>query len=282
MFLDKANRETVELPDSLLDEFAANCRAALKKQFMDKRNERFTVRMSNIGRPLCTLQMEQAGTPAEQPSVFHKMKMLTGDVIEAGAIAIMRAAGVNVEETQGAVSLPVEGVTIQGTYDVKIDGKIYDIKSASAYAFSNKFGEDGFNNLRREDSFGYIAQGFGYAEAAGVPFGGWIAVDKTTGEWSVASTPNSDTEYEAARKDALDTIAKNVRALSSPTPFTRCFEDVPETYYKKPTGNRTLGFNCEYCAFKQACWPDMKVMSDLNSKGQSPKIKYYTHIEKGN
>ena len=281
MFLDKANRETVELPDSLLDEFAANCRAALKKQFSDKRNENFTIRMSNIGRPLCTLQMEQAGTPAEVPSTFHKMKMLMGDLIENAAIAIMRASGVNIEAVSQPVSLDIAGITIQGTYDVKIDGRIYDIKSASPYSFSHKFAEGSFPQLLADDSFGYVAQGFGYAEADKSPFGGWIAVDKVSGEWSVSLVPDG-TEYEVARRNALDKISQNVSALTSNVPFARCFEDVPETYYKKSTGNKVLGFNCEYCAFKQACWPDMKVMSDLNSKGQSPKIKYYTHIEKGN
>lgn len=280
-FLDRANRETVELSDELLDEFAASCRAALKKQFNDKRNERFTIRMSNIGRPLCQLQMEAAGTDAEVPSYSHKMKMLIGDMIEAAAITIMRAADVNVEKTQGAVHLQVEDVTIQGTYDVKIDGQIYDIKSASSYAFAHKFGEDGFRNLCSDDSFGYVAQGFGYAEADGARFGGWIAIDKSTGEWSVASVPSDQSEYEEARRDALDTITQNVKALSNGAEFKRCFTDVNELYYGKPTGNKVLPFSCEYCAFKSACWKSLKTLPKLSSKGQFPKLVNYTYIDKG-
>lgn len=279
-FLDRANRGTVELSDELLDEFAASCRAALKKQFNDKRNERFTIRMSNIGRPLCQLQMEAAGTDAEVPSYSHKMKMLIGDMIESAAVVIMKAAGIKVEAESQPVSLDIAGVTINGTYDVKIDGKIYDIKSASPYSFSHKFGEGGFSNLLADDSFGYVAQGFGYAEADNGKFAGWIAVDKVSGEWSVCDVPDGP-EYESARRSALDKIRTNVTALTQNEPFSRCFTDIDEVYYNKPTGHKILPFNCDYCPFKKACWPDMQTMPKLNSKGQFPKLVNYTYIDKG-
>lgn len=278
-FLDKANRGPVEVSDEILDEFAANCRAALKRQFADKRNEKFTIRMSNIGRPLCVLQQEQSGVAGEVPSPWHKSKMLTGDVIEASAIAIMRLAGVNVEAVSQPVSLDIGGITIDGTYDTKIGGAIYDVKSASPYAFANKFSEGSFPSMVADDAFGYVAQGFGYAEADTSRFGGWIAVDKVTGEWSVSETPSDTTTYQAARAASLQKIADNVKALTEKTPFTRCFEEVDETYYGKPTGNKVLPFNCEYCAFKSTCWPHMKALPTLGSKASNPKIKYYTHIK---
>ena len=43
----------------------------------------------------------------------------------------------------------------------------------------------GYNNIKKDDVFGYVPQGYLYAEAAGSTFGGWIAINKATGEWAV-------------------------------------------------------------------------------------------------
>lgn len=276
-FLDRANREAVEITDEVLDEFAAACRQALKRQFTEQRKSNFTIRMSNVGRDLCQLQLEQAGTDSEVLPYNHVYKMLTGDLHEAAMIAILKSAGVGVEDTQQQVSLEVAGTKINGTYDIKIDGKIYDIKSASSWAFQNKFAEGSFDKLQKDDGFGYVAQGFGYAAAAGKPFGGWIVVDKTTGEWSVSETP-SGAAYEAARKESLAKIETNVKALTQNKPFKRCHTDVEEFYYRKPTGNKMLGFACGYCAFKQTCWPEAQQLPQQSSKGQFPKMVWYTHV----
>lgn len=277
-FLDRANREAVEITDETLDEFAAACRQALKRQFTEAPKNKFTIRMSNVGRDLCALQMEQAGTSGEILPYNHKMKMLMGDMVEAASIAVMRSAGVSVQGTQKKVSLDIAGTTINGTLDIEIDGEIYDIKSASTWSFQNKFSEGSFDKLKADDGFGYVAQGFGYAEAEKKRFAGWIVVDKTTGEWSVSETP-SGAAYEAARKESLAKIETNVKALTSNTAFKRCHTDLAETYYKKPTGNRVLNMHCGFCAFKQACWPDAKQLPQQSSKGQFPKMVWYTQIK---
>ena len=55
---------------------------------------------------------------------------------------------------------------IEGRQDVEIDEKVWDIKSASPYSFEKKFGEaGGFNEVIRDDSFGYASQGFLYGES---------------------------------------------------------------------------------------------------------------------
>jgi hypothetical protein len=267
-FLDRANREAVEISDEVLDEFSAACRQALKRQFTEQRKSNFTIRMSNVGRDLCQLQLEQAGTDSEVLPYNHVYKMLTGDLHEAAMIAILKSSGVNVEATQQQVSLDIAGITINGTYD---------IKSASSWAFTNKFAEGSFDALRKDDGFGYVAQGFGYAEADKAPFGGWIVVDKTTGEWSVSETP-SGAAYDVARLAALDKITTNVTALTTGAAFARGHRDVEEFYYRKPTGNKMLGFACGYCPYKQSCWKDLKHLPQTSSKGQFPKMVWYTHV----
>ena len=57
MFLDTACREQVDIPDKLIEEFGEACKNAIKTQFTDRRNNKFTIRASNIGRPLCQLQI---------------------------------------------------------------------------------------------------------------------------------------------------------------------------------------------------------------------------------
>lgn len=278
VLLERANRERVEIPSSILDEFAQACRDSLEKEFSGPA-ERFTIRMSNIGRPLCQLQQEAAGTAKEGTSYNHRMNMLTGDLIEAAAIAIMKTAGVNIQSQHKKVSLAIAGTKLEGTYDVEIDGAIFDIKSASDYSFSNKF-SGGYRSVANNDDFGYVAQGFGYAEAAKRSFGGWIVVNKENGLWCVTHAPQGQ-EYKDERTKALQKIESNVSAIKKNAAFVRCFEDTKETYYSRETGNRVLDRTCSWCSYKSVCWPDLIVKPQLNSKAKNPKLMDYTYI-KGN
>ncbi len=51
---------------------------------------------------------------------------------------------------------------------------MWDVKSASDWAFNYKFTgmNGGYDKLKEDDPFGYVMQGFLYAEATGLPFGG--------------------------------------------------------------------------------------------------------------
>ena len=61
MFLAEANKASVEISDELIEEFGNACKDAFRKQFTEKRQKEFKYRMSNIGKPLCQLQMEKSG-----------------------------------------------------------------------------------------------------------------------------------------------------------------------------------------------------------------------------
>ena len=277
MFLAEANKASVEVSDELIEEFGNACKGAFKKQFTEKRQKEFSYRMSNIGKPLCQLQMEKSGAESEPLPYNFKMRNLFGDLIEASAITIMKASGVEVKDIQKKVKLKTEKEEISGTMDVKIGGKVWDIKSASPWSFTNKFGDNGgFDSVAKDDNFGYVSQGYMYGEADKSDFAGWIVINKSTGEWCVTETPAQDKNYKT---NAIATAKKNIDALQKNIPFKRCFTDEEEYFYKKPTGNRVLGFTCSFCPYKRSCWGDkIKYLPQQQSKGKTPKYIWYTKI----
>ena len=56
-YLDNVSKSPVKLDTKLVQEFGEACKNALLKQFEEVRRDKFEPRMSNIGRPLCQLQM---------------------------------------------------------------------------------------------------------------------------------------------------------------------------------------------------------------------------------
>ena len=277
-YLDNVSKSPVKLDKQLVQEFGEACKNALLKQFEEPRRDKFEPRMSNIGRPLCQLQMEAKGVKGEGQPYNVKMRNTFGDIIEAMAILIMKSAGVSISNEQKKVTYKFNGEKIEGRQDVEIDGKVWDIKSASPYSFEKKFGEaGGFNEVIREDSFGYASQGFLYGESQSKKFGGWIAINKSTGEWTVCETPASVDEH---KQKALKLAKDNFNALKEGKPFKRCYDDVAETFRTKPTGNRVLGFVWSYCPYKLPCWgrDKLQLLPQQQSKGKNPKWVWYTSV----
>ena len=277
-YLDSVSKEPVKLDKQLLQEFGEACKNALLKQFEEERRDNFEPRMSNIGRPLCQLQMEAKGIKGEGQPYNVRMRNTFGDLIEALSIFVMKSAGIKLKNEQKKVEYKFDGGAIEGRQDVEIDGKVWDIKSASPYSFDKKFGEaGGFSEVAREDSFGYVSQGFLYGESQKKKFGGWIVINKSTGEWAVCETP---AEHEEYKKAALDSAKNNFKALTKGKPFKRCYDDIAETFRSKPTGNRVLGFVCSYCPYKLPCWgrDKLQLLPQQQSKGKNPKWVWYTSV----
>jgi hypothetical protein len=145
------------------------------------------------------------------------------------------------------------GKSIKGEYDMELDGKIDDVKSASPWSYKNKF--ENFETLKMGDSFGYIAQLVGYAEGAGKDVGGWWVVNKANGEFKYVPADGVDKEAELAKIEAL------VDYIENDEPFERCFEPEPETYYKKQSGNLVLPQECKFCNFKHKCHKNLQTLN---------------------
>ena len=276
-YLDNVSKGPTQVDKKLVEEFGEACKNALLKQFTEDRKSKFEVRMSNVGRPLCQLQMEAKGIKGEGQPYNVKMRNTFGDLIEALALFVMKSAGVNIENEQKKVVYKFGENRIEGRQDVEINKKIWDIKSASPYSFEKKFGEEGgFNEVIKDDTFGYASQGFMYADSENKDFGGWIVINKSTGEWCITETPLNIDEYKekyvVAAKDNFNSIKKNKK-------FKRCFTDVDEYFRKAKTGNRVLGLTCSYCPYKKKCWGDeIQYLPQQQSQARDPKWVWYTKV----
>ena len=239
--LSQAQRKPVAIPKDVLKLFLKDCKQAVEKQFTQERESEFRIRMSSIGKPLCQLQA-------------------------------------NIQGVQGNVKYKTKWFDMKGTYDIIIDDKVYDIKTASPFAFDKKFGESGggFEKVAKDDVFGYLTQGYLYSEATKKPFGGWIVINKATGEILLSEPPQDDSQY---RKEAIKKALDNTKALMEDKPFEKCFDVEEEMFYKKPTGNKILGTVCSYCPYKQKCWgEDIQYLPQQQSKASNPKFAWYVEI----
>lgn len=279
--LEQAAKGESSISPELVEEFGEACKGAISRRFNDPKRE-FSIRMSGIGRPLCQQLAERDGMAKEPQNYQDTMKLFFGDLVEAAAIVVLKASGVPVEDTHGKVSLKRPLATVNGTYDIAIRDSegvgIWDIKSASPYAFKHKFSRGYDGVCGGGDPFGYSTQGFGYSEAAGRPFRGWIAIDKSSGEWTVAEVPHD--RADALREAALaDIDGKLAILLDTNRAMEPLYTDMPEIFYRKETGNRVLAHTCEWCPFKWECWPSVAMLPSLPSKGFDKPIKFYTHVD---
>jgi len=280
-FLDRVSREGADLDPKLVEEFKEACTKSVVRQFSNKRGA-WKPRMSSLGRPLCQQKMERDG--AEKNFEYNSLvRFMFGDLVEAIAILVMKSAKVNIEAEQETVKLKLGKHSVSGTLDVEIDGKVWDIKSASPYAFEHKFGAmGGYKKIKEDDVFGYIVQGYLYSKARNKDFGGWIVVNKASGEWVVCEAPELQ---EEDKKEALALAEKNLNALLSGEKFKRCFTDVEETYKDKDknvkkTGNRVLSSICGFCDFKRTCWPNVIMHRKVGSTARFPKSVWYSSLKK--
>ena len=243
---------------------------AVEKQF-NQSERKFTMRMSNIGRPYCQLWFDK-NKPEEgidMPANFL-MNMMIGDIVEAVFKGVLTEAGVDFSDGFKS-TLSVGNHRIDGTHDLIMDKRVDDIKSASPWSYNNKFKD--YATLKSHDSFGYIGQLAGYSKALGVEPGGWWVVNKGTGEFKYVSA----WDMTADRQDILDEVEEKADKLAENT-FERCFEPVEETFRKKPTGNKVLGEECGWCKYRFKCWPSLQELPSLASQAKEPPMVAYIEI----
>ena len=118
-YLDSVSKKPVKLDKQLVQEFGEACKNALLKQFEEERKHKFEPRMSNIGRPLCQLQMEAKGIKGEGQPYNVRMRNTFGDLIEALSIFVMKSAGVKLNNEQKKVEYKFDGGAIEGRQDVE-------------------------------------------------------------------------------------------------------------------------------------------------------------------
>jgi len=268
-----ANNESdqLEIKKEWIDEAVEMVREGLERQLF-REQEPFRVRMSNISKPTCQLQMEKAGKPKTRMPYNHIMRMMHGDMIEAIMQLVLRISGANITGGKNKVTLNVAGTEVRGEDDIEIDHKVFDTKSASPWAFGNKWSK-GFAGLQESDDFGYIGQLVGYSAAQNKEPGGWIVVDKSSGQVKVVEADLKKRDI----KKILGNMSTAVKSLDGE--FKRCFEPEDELFRRKPTGSKRLSATCGFCSFLGSCWPNAQYLPQTGSQAKEPRHYWYTEYE---
>lgn len=269
-YLTDASNGKSKMSDKTIDTIATDIKDALKRQFgSNNRRKEFSLRMSNIGRPSCQLWFEKNQPEKALPKNNNfVMNMMLGDIVEAVFKGVLTEAKIKYKDSEKC-ELKVDDTTITGTYDLIIDDAVDDIKSASDWSYRNKF--KSFEILNEEDSFGYVSQLVGYADATNTKVGGWWAVNKATGEFKYVSASSVDLKEQRKKiKQTVTDVNNNV--------FKRCFEPEEETFRGKLTGNKVLNKNCRFCSYRKACWPKSIDKPAVKSIAKDPKIVSYIEL----
>ncbi len=270
-YLSKVRHGDSTLSEEVVEQVVNDVRAALLRQFVDKRDNNFTLRMSNVGRNYCQLWFDKNNPEDAVPhSTNFVINMMMGDIAEAVFKGLLTQAGVAYANGE-KVTLVVGDHEINGTPDLTTEGAVDDVKSASPWSYTNKFVD--YQTLHDNDSFGYIGQLAGYAKAMGIKAGGWWVINKANGEFKYVAADTIDLEVEIEKiKQKADKLQKNV--------FERCYEAIPETYRKKETGNLVLGKECGWCSYRYKCWEGLEERPSLVSRAENPPMVAYVHIAK--
>ena len=258
-----SNGEPLPITEEALDETMASMKEAILHWATPRpRDTDFTVRMSNVGKPSRQMWFEKRD-PNGRGSVdgATQIKFLYGHVLEEIVLMLVRMAGHSVTDEQKEVT--VNGIV--GHMDCKINGQVVDVKSASKFAF-NKFMK---GTLADDDPFGYLGQLAGYEKAEGTDDGGFLVINKESGELCMYVPDDLD-------KPNIDTkINTLLDELKLDTPPDLCYTPTPDG--KK--GNMQLPKGCTWCKYKHECHKDANDGEGLRTFKYSTGYKYLTHVE---
>jgi len=266
-YMEDAVQGKTEMSEETIKQVSSDIAEALKKQFgSGKKRGDFKLRMSNVGRPTCQLWYEKNKPEVALPlPTTFVMNMMLGDIVEAVFKGLLKEAGVKYEEPEH-VTLELDGTSVNGTYDIVVDGAVDDVKSASDWSYRNKF--ESYETLANGDGFGYVGQLAGYAKASGKKVGGWWVVNKANGKFKYVPASGLDLDKEIAKiQMTADTVKENK--------FERCFQPVPEKFRGKETGNKVLNDGCKFCSYRFDCWSGLTERPSVKSQAKTPPTVSY-------
>ena len=258
-----ADGEHIDLDPETIDQFGESMKEILYKWSHPEPRSGATLRMSNIGKKPRQLWFDMKSEDTAEkmpPSLF--IKFLYGHLLEEIVLFLIKLSGHKVTSEQKEVK--VSG--IKGHMDCVIDGEVVDIKTASGYAFK-KF-RDG--TLAENDMFGYMAQLAGYEAAEGTDKGGFLALNKESGELALYRPDNFD------KPNIKKKITDIKKAVKLATPPDLCYNPVPDG----KSGNMQLPRECVYCRHKFECHKDANEGKGLRVFKYSNGLRYLTQTPK--
>jgi len=256
-------KKKVKVTEEQLDKFLNNVKETVIDFTNPVKNDKRKIRMSSIGKPLRQLWYDKNRPfKKSEPDPTLQLKFLYGHFIEHLILFLADLSGHKVSDQQKKVN--VEGVV--GHMDSKIDGEVVDVKTASAYSF-RKFKE---GTLYGDDPFGYIAQLSGYEENEPTSKGGFLAINKSSGELALFRPD------DLMKPNVKHLISEVKDKLSKDEPPDRCYQPVPH----EKGGNMKLPIGCFYCHHKVECHSDANEGKGLRVFNYAKSKVYLTKVVK--
>jgi hypothetical protein len=240
LIADISNGKPANMTEENLDVFLQNIKEAMLAWNKPYNAEKYAgkLRMSILGKPSRQLWYDKfSPKDKKEENAGLNLKFLYGHIIEHLVLYLAELAGHKIEDQQ--MKVEIDGVT--GHIDSKIDGEICDVKSASSFSFKKfQTGE-----IVGDDPFGYHAQLSGYETANGTKDGGFLVVDKSTGDICFYKPDDM-------AKPNVKTLIKDLKnTLEQDTPPEKCYP-----YKEEKNGNKTLAIGCQFCPHKWECHTD--------------------------
>lgn len=259
---DLSSGVPLPLTDKQIDETADKIRDALKSWARpEERNSEFTLRMSNIGKPDRQLWFEKHDDNLKRDiDAPTQVKFLYGHLLEEIVLMLVRMSGHEVTDEQKEVD--VSG--IKGHMDCKINGEVVDVKTASKFAF-NKFKN---NRLADDDPFGYLGQLSAYEEAENTNNGGFLVMNKESGELCM-HIPDKKDKVNIPKK-----LNKLIPSLDLDSAPSLCYNPIPDG----TKGNMKLPKACSWCKYKYECHKNSNDGQGLRTFQYSKGPAYLTKV----
>ena len=130
--------ESLDLSEEQIDKFGEDMKNVLRNWSSPTvRDSRFTLRMSNVGKPLRQLWYDNKSEMDSSVTPITMIKFLYGHILEEVVLMLARLSGHEVSDEQKEVTVN----DVKGHMDCKIDGEVVDVKTASSFAFKKfKYG----------------------------------------------------------------------------------------------------------------------------------------------
>lgn len=240
LIADISNGKPANMTEENLNVFLQNIKEAMLAWNKPYNAEKYAgkLRMSILGKPSRQLWYDKfSPKDKKEENAGLNLKFLYGHIIEHLVLYLAELSGHKIEDQQ--MKVEIDGVT--GHIDSKIDGEICDVKSASSFSFKKfQTGE-----IVGDDPFGYHAQLSGYETANGTKDGGFLVVDKSTGDICFYKPDDM-------AKPNVKTLIKDLKnTLEQDTPPEKCYP-----YKEEKNGNKTLAIGCQFCPHKWECHTD--------------------------
>jgi len=257
-----SNGKPANVTEENMDRFLKNIKEAFTSWNNPVREKDGKLRMSILGKPARQLWYDRFSpkkTKAYDASL--NIKFLYGHILEHLLLYLVELTGHKVTDQQKKVEID----NIKGHIDAKIDGEVCDVKSASSFSFKKfKNGE-----LVGDDPFGYHAQLSGYEEGVGTNQGGFLVMDKSSGDVCFYKPD------ELAKPNVKNLIKTLKETLKRTTPPDRCYQ-LSET----KGGNKSLPIGCQYCSHKWECYKDANDGKGLRVFKYSNRYVYLAQVNR--